>query len=143
MEKHAATAYHCPDSRIDNPWQLNHLPDTAPQWQHNAWKAFTVIDALRDEIKANSPTHEPEDLSTDVLQADQAMGVIQRHLLTMTRGRAPDNETVELQDAALDTLIKMARTPDSGLARLRMVEPELGTPAERLERARRLLPRPQ
>lgn len=71
------------------------------------------------------------------------MGVIQRHLLNMTRGHAPDAETIELQDAALDTLIQIAQTPTSGLSGLRILEPELGTPAERLERARRLLPRPQ
>ena len=73
--------------------------------EHNDWKAFTILDALRDEIKANSPTHEPEDLSIYVPQADQTLGTLQLALMNAVHGAAPDADTSDLQDADLATLI--------------------------------------
>lgn len=125
--------------RADNPWQMNPLPADAPIAQKHAWYAFTILDALRDEIKANSPTNEPEDLSNEVYQADMALAGIQRACLDAVKGQTPNLVTVASQEAALDTLICMAAAPESDLARLTMVEPELGSPLQRLQRARRFL----
>lgn len=125
--------------RADNPWQMNPLPADAPIAQKHSWYAFTIIDALRDEIKANSPTNEPEDLSNEIYQADLALAAIQRSCLDAVKGEALDLAAIASRDAALETLLRIAAAPDSHLARLAMVEPELGSPLERLQRARSFL----
>lgn len=125
--------------RADNPWQMNPLPADAPIAQKHAWYAFTILDALRDEIKANSPTNEPEDLSNEVYQADMALAAIQRVCLDAVKGQSPDLAAIASQETALETLIRMAAAPESDLTRLTMIEPELGSPLERLQRAQRFL----
>ncbi len=78
--------------------------------------------------KANSPTDETGDLAADVAQAERAPATLQRGCLNAVKSQTSDQATQDQQDAALQTLIQTATTPESGLAQLRMVEPELGPP---------------
>lgn len=63
-----------------------------------------------------------------VAQAERAPATLQRGCLNAVKGQASDQANQDQQDAALQTLIQTATTPESGLAQLRMVEPELAPP---------------